>query len=105
MNISFSALLACLSFYSGIYMIYYFFAKQQQPLIILIAIALLIFAWWITPHSYERDQKNYDSNLRMGNFSGIHSLHGGDFLFGQSVYYWLGFINKKIKGNIKKSTS
>lgn len=81
MNISFSALLACLSFYSGIYMIYYFFAKQQQPLIIFIAIALLIFACWITLNSYERDRKSYDSTLRMG-----------EFLWNPLIIWWRLFI-------------
>ena len=81
MNISFSALLACLSFYSGIYMVYYFFAKQQQPLIIFIAIALLIFACWITLNSYERDRKSYDSTLRMG-----------EFLWNPLIIWWRLFI-------------
>ena len=81
MNISFSALLACLSFYSGIYMIYYFFAKLQQPLIMFMAIALLIFDWWITPNSYERDRKSYDSTLRMG-----------EFLWNPLITWWRLFI-------------
>jgi hypothetical protein len=81
MNFSLSALLACLSFYSGIYMIYYFFVKRQQPLIIFIAIALLIFAWWITPYSYERDRKSYDSTLRMG-----------EFLWNPLITWWRLFI-------------
>lgn len=29
---SISALLACFSFYSGLYLIYFFFAQQQNPL-------------------------------------------------------------------------
>ncbi|OTG73708.1 hypothetical protein B9T26_08095 [Acinetobacter sp. ANC 4169] len=66
MNFSVTALLACLSFYSGLYMIYYFFARQTQPLILILAIVLLILAYWITPYSYERKRKNYDSTMRIG---------------------------------------
>ncbi|MGE8559034.1 MULTISPECIES: hypothetical protein [unclassified Acinetobacter] len=68
MNFSLIALLACLSFYSGLYLIYYFFTQQTQPVMLIFAIVLLILACWITPYSYERSRKNYDSTLRMGEF-------------------------------------
>jgi len=68
MNFSLSALLACLSFYSGLYLIYYFFARQPQPLLLILAIVLLIFACWITPYGYERQRKSYDQTMRLGEY-------------------------------------
>ncbi|CAB1215693.1 hypothetical protein [Acinetobacter bouvetii] len=63
-NLSLSALFACLSFYSGLYLIDYFFYKHSQALILLLGIMLLVFTCLITPYSYERKQKGYDETMR-----------------------------------------
>jgi TRAP-type C4-dicarboxylate transport system permease small subunit len=60
---SLSALLACLSFYSAVYLFYYFFFKVQNPLFLFIAVGLLVFACFITPYSYEKRRKNYDRTM------------------------------------------
>ena len=68
---SISALLACFSFYSGLYLIYFFFAQQQNPLFLFLAIILLIFACVITPYGYQRHRGHYDRTMSWGQYLAI----------------------------------
>ena len=65
---SISALLACLSFYSAVYLIYFFFVKVQNPLLLFLAVGLLIFACIITPYSYEKRRGSYDRTMSWGQY-------------------------------------
>ena len=71
---SISALLACLSFYSALYLIYYFFVKVQNPLFLFLAVGLLIFACIITPYGYEKRRKGYDSTMSFEPFWVMYPL-------------------------------
>ena len=44
-----AALLACLSFYSALYLFYFFFMQDQQPVFLIIAIVLILLSIWLTP--------------------------------------------------------
>lgn len=68
---SLSALLACTSFYSALYLIYFFFAKQQNALFLFLAVGLLIFACWVTPYAYEKTRGNYDKTMSWGQYLAI----------------------------------
>ena len=50
MNIA--ALLACLSFYSALYLFYFFFMQDQQPVFLILAIVLILLSIWLTPYPY-----------------------------------------------------
>ena len=64
MPFSFSAILACTCFYSGIYLIYIYFAKTAQPLLLILVIILLIIAVIITPSAYEeKKRKRFNDTL------------------------------------------
>ena len=65
---SISALLACLSFYSALYLIYFFFAKDQQAIFLFLAVGLLIFSCYITPYSYEKGRSSYDKTMSWGQY-------------------------------------
>ena len=66
MNIT--ALLACLSFYSALYLFYFFFMQDQQPVFLIIAIVLILLSIWLTPYPYERHRQGFDSTLRIGKY-------------------------------------
>lgn len=66
MNIA--ALLACLSFYSALYLIYFFFMQDQQPVFLILAIVLILLSIWLTPYPYERRRQGFDSTLRIGEY-------------------------------------
>jgi hypothetical protein len=69
MNFSLSAILACISFYSALYMIYYFFAHQSQAVLLFGAVGLLILSYVITPPAYKhRERSKYNSTLSYENF-------------------------------------
>lgn len=68
---SLSALLACTSFYSALYLIFFFFAKEQNALLLFIAVILLIFSCWITPYSYEKQRGSYDRTMSWGQYLSI----------------------------------
>lgn len=74
---SISALLACFSFYSGLYLIYFFFAKQQNALYLFLAIILLVFACVITPYGYERSRPSYDRTMSWGQYLAIPLIMWG----------------------------
>ena len=74
---SISALLACLSFYSALYLIYYFFAQVQNPLFLFIAVGLLIFACIITPYGYEKRRGSYDRTMSWGQYLSIPLIMWG----------------------------
>jgi len=65
---SLSALLACTSFYSALYLIYFYFAKQAQPFLLLLAVFLLIFAYLITPPAYKRERQSFNNTLNYENW-------------------------------------
>lgn len=65
---SFSALLACTSFYSALYLIYFYFAKHQQPAFLFIAVILLIFAYYITPPAHKPERQRYNNTLNYENW-------------------------------------
>lgn len=65
---SVSALLACTSFYSAVYLIYFFFARQQNPVLLFLAVGLLIFACFITPYGYEKQRGSYDRTMSWGQY-------------------------------------
>ena len=76
MNIA--ALLACLSFYSALYLIYFFFMQDQQPIFLILAIVLILLSIWLTPYPYERRRQGFDSTLRIGEYfygSRLADLH------------------------------
>jgi|GEM_PF-334520 hypothetical protein len=66
MNIA--ALLACLSFYSALYLFYFFFMQDQQPIFLILAIVLILLSIWLTPYPYERRRQGFDSTLRIGEY-------------------------------------
>ncbi|ANF82239.1 hypothetical protein A3K93_08535 [Acinetobacter sp. NCu2D-2] len=68
---SVSALLACTSFYSALYLVYYFFIKVQNPLFLFLAVGLLIFACIITPYGYERQRSSYDRTMSFGQYLAV----------------------------------
>ncbi len=61
-----SALLACLSFYSGIYLLYFFFMQEKNPILILAGIGLLVFTVILIPYPHERRRRGFDSTLTWG---------------------------------------
>lgn len=65
---SISALIACLCFYSALYLFYYFFFQQQNPLLLFLAVALLILSCWITPFAYEKRRGSYDRTMSWGQY-------------------------------------
>ncbi|MFV5490058.1 hypothetical protein [Acinetobacter sp. ASP199] len=71
---SITAIVACFSFYSALYLIYYFFSKVQNPLFLFLAVGLLIFACMITPYGYERRRKSYDNTMLFEPFWVIYPL-------------------------------
>ncbi|MQW91703.1 hypothetical protein GFH30_09320 [Acinetobacter wanghuae] len=74
---SISALLACFSFYSALYLIYYFFVKVQNPLFLCLAVGLLIFACIITPYGYERRRGSYDRTMSFGQYLAVPLIMWG----------------------------
>lgn len=98
MNIA--ALLACLSFYSALYLIYFFFMQDQQPIFLILAIVLILLSIWLTPYPYERRRQGFDSTLRIGNIFIIHSSPGGgclSFLYAGCFPYFI-LIKKAPEG-------
>ena len=75
-----AALLACLSFYSALYLFYFFFMQDQQPVFLIIAIVLILLSIWLTPYPYERRRQGFDSTLRIGEYFIIRSSLGGGCL-------------------------
>ena len=65
---SISALLACLCFYSALYLIYFFFFHQQHAMLLFLAVILLVFSCWITPFAYEKSRGNYDRTMSWGQY-------------------------------------
>ncbi|ATO19844.1 hypothetical protein BS636_09380 [Acinetobacter sp. LoGeW2-3] len=65
---NFSALLACLGFYSGIYLLYFFFMREQNPILLLAGIGLLVFTVILIPYPHERRRRGFDSTLTWGNY-------------------------------------
>ena len=74
---SIAALLACFSFYSGLYLMYFFFAKQQNPLLLILAIILLIVACIITPYGYEPGRRRYDRTMSFGQYLAVPLIMWG----------------------------
>jgi len=66
--INIAALLACLSFYSAVYLFYFFFMQDQQPVFLILAIVLILISIWLTPYPYERRRQGFDSTLRIGEY-------------------------------------
>lgn len=62
------ALLACTSFYSALYLIYFYFAQQPRPLFLILAVSLLIFAYLITPASYQKGRQPFNRTLNHQNW-------------------------------------
>lgn len=62
------ALLACTSFYSASYLIYFYFAQQPRPLFLILAVSLLIFAYLITPASYQKGRQPFNRTLNHENW-------------------------------------
>ena len=67
-SMSVLALLACTSFYSALYLIYFYFAQQPQPLFLILAVSLLIFAYRITPASYQKGRQPFNRTLNHENW-------------------------------------
>jgi hypothetical protein len=88
---SLSALLACTSFYSALYLIYFFFAKQQNPIFLFLAVGLLIFSCVITPYSYEKQRGSYDRTMSWGQYLAIPLIMWGR-LFMLPIRFLLGWI-------------
>lgn len=65
---SITALLACTSFYSALYLFYFYFAKQQQPLLLILAVVLLIFAYIITPSAEKKERRHFNNTLSYENW-------------------------------------
>ena len=65
---NFIALLACLAFYSALYLLYFFFAKQQNPLLLLAAIGMLCMTVLMTPYPFEKRRYGFDATLNFGNY-------------------------------------
>lgn len=65
---SLSAILACTSFYSALYLFYYYFAKQQQPFLLILAVILLVFAYIITPSAYKKERSRFNYTLNYENW-------------------------------------
>lgn len=61
------AILACLSFYSALYLFYFFFVREQNPLLLFAAIALLIFTIILIPYPHEHRRRGFDTTLTWGN--------------------------------------
>lgn len=65
---SITALLACTSFYSALYLIYYYFAKNQNPLFLVLTVVLLVFAYIITPSAHQKERRNFNNTLNYENW-------------------------------------
>ena len=65
---SISALLACISFYSALYLFYYYFAKQQQPFLLTLAVVLLVVAYIITPPAHKKERRHFNNTLNYENW-------------------------------------
>lgn len=63
-----SALLACLSFYSGIYLLYFFFARQQNSVFLLTGMGLLLLSVILIPYPHERRWRGFNSTLTWGQY-------------------------------------
>ena len=57
MPFSFSAILACTSFYSSLYLFWFYFAKHNQPIFLVLAVTLLIFAVVIIPPAHDEKKR------------------------------------------------
>src|SRR5690606_4944309 len=99
---SISALLACFSFYSGLYLIYFFFAQQQNPLFLFLAIILLIFACIITPYSYQRHRGHYDRTMSWGTVFGHTFDFMGTTIYRSYQFYFKFILFKPVNSIIKK---
>lgn len=62
------ALLTCTSSYSALYLIYFYFAQQPRPLFLILAVSLLIFAYLITPASYQKGRQPFNRTLKHENW-------------------------------------
>ena len=85
MGISLRALLTCLSFYTGAYLVYYFFSNTQQAGFLIIGVALIILTWFLTPYPHERGRQGYTDTMTFGLF------------FYNPLIFWYRFFSWPIR--------
>lgn len=85
MSISFRAILACLSFYSGLYLIYFFFITQQNALFIILGVAGIVLSWFLTPYPHERGRQDFNDTMMFGTF------------FYNPLIFWFRFFSWPIR--------
>ena len=76
MNLSLRAIGCCLSFYSGVYMIYSYFALQHQPIFLLCGILLIGLSWLLIPSHNHRRRGAFNDTFAFETF------------FSEPLYFW-----------------